>query len=265
MKKNFISCLMIYFWSLGFIWAQPPDQDFITNPNISDSALMAKVLGEKEDITLINEKLTKLESIISKHQERFGNTKNKKKVFRYLFNQVHRSFLKNYHNYSPENRFFEKGEYDCVSGSALLAYAFEKAGYKVEIHETPFHAYILIKLDSKDKILLESTSALSGFIDSENLISQLERQYTFANQQTKHPYHPSFNRKVSLRELMGLQMYNHAVWYFNQQKFEVAQQSLEKAHTLYQEDRIAALKQLCMNLLAYPQNSIVQEIKKLDK
>src|SRR5882672_5510402 len=45
------------------------------------------------------------------------------KLAKSLFNKAHRNFLKNYHAYATVNDVFEKGNYDCLSGTYFLSKA----------------------------------------------------------------------------------------------------------------------------------------------
>lgn len=272
MKHIFIFCLMFFFLKLGFTGAQPSNNlkmNASTYLDATHCALMIQTLGAQEDEKHIAQKFAQLANLLVKYQKKTSKTalgKNtSKKMLRYLFYHTHRLFLRRYRTHSPKNQFFAKGEYDCVSGSAWLAFVLKQTSYAVEIHETPFHVYLVVRLADGDRVLLESTNSVEGFIDNENQISLLEKEYTLAQSEGKQPYQKSFNHIIDFEELMGLQIYNQAVWYFNAQKFEKAQVLLEKAHTFYQVDRISALNALCLELLKYPQESIVQEIQKLEK
>ena len=52
------------------------------------------------------------------------------------------------------------------------------------------------------------------------------------------------NRVISIKELAGLENYNQAVYYFNQQKFDKSNTFLIRAFELYPTQRIQALMRL---------------------
>ncbi len=264
MRHLFISCLMFFFWNLSFVLAQSSDNLTISYSTYLDAAhyqFMIQTLSTEKDKTVIVQKFEKLSELLAKHKHRLEKKQTSKKALRYLFYQTHKLFLKKYRTYSPENQFFKKGMYDCVSGSAWLAFVCGQAGYAVEIHETAFHVYLLVRFSEKDRVLLESTNGLHGFIDNEDEISILEKNYTFIQSEGKQPQHRAFNHIIDFKQLLGLQVYNQAIWHFNQQKFEKAQAILEDAYKLYQEDRIMALAELCAELLKHPHKSIVQQLQ----
>ncbi len=259
MERKFIACLLIYFWSLGFSWAQPPDTsaDFLGD----DFTALVEILGKHEDNKLVLVKMNQLHYLIKAHQQKFEEKRFTTKAARHLFKKVHKTFLRKYAAYHQDNRFFAKGEYDCVSGSIIMAFAFQQVGYQIEIHETPFHVYLILRLPSRQRIMLESTNFLSGFITNSNLISELERQHTFDKEQGRHPLHPSFNRMIELRQLLGLQIYNRGVAYFNKQQFLQAKTLFEQALVFYQEDRIKAMLQLSLDLMQRPAHQVIEQLK----
>ncbi len=262
MERRFIACLLIYFWSLGFSWAQPPDTATTDSTLLgSDFYSFARVLGAHENSELVLSKMNQLHCLLNLHQQKFEGEKYTPKAARYLFKKVHKTFLKRYLAYRSDTHFFARGEYDCVSGSAMMALAFQQAGYQVEIHETPFHVYLILHLTSSQRIMLESTNAFSGFITDSDLISELQKQYTFDNKQEKHPSHPSFNRIISLRELLGLQIYNQGIACFNKQQFAKAKDLFQYALSFYQEDRIKAIHQLSSDLMTNPTHQVVEQLK----
>src|SRR6478736_5799138 len=58
------------------------------------------------------------------------------KLAKSLFNKAHRSFLKSYHAYATISDVFEKGNYDCLSGTYFLSRALTDLGIKHRIIET---------------------------------------------------------------------------------------------------------------------------------
>src|SRR5438105_12270621 len=83
------------------------------------------------------------------------------KTIRHLFNKAHRQFLKKYEAYASVEDIFEKGNYDCLSGTYFLSGALGALGIKHHIIETNYHIFLIAETN-RGEVLLESTDRFNG-------------------------------------------------------------------------------------------------------
>jgi tetratricopeptide (TPR) repeat protein len=178
--------------------------------------------------------------------------KNDKKA-KYVYDAIHKSFLNKYKESTSFEEVFYNGNYNCVSGSALYALAFEEIGIPYVIKEEPTHVY-LIAYPETERIKIETTTPVRGVLvlntsfkqqfvktlRDQKLISaqeyglrssdELFDQHYFANQES-----------VTLSNLAGIQYMNAAIERNNERKFEEAAQLMDKAYVLFPAPRTAYL------------------------
>ncbi len=146
------------------------------------------------------------------------------KTVKYIYKYIHDRFFKVYRFNNSFADIFTKGEYNCVSGSALYAMVFGEMDIPYQIIEAPQHVF-LFAYPSSHKIMIETTSARNGYkafndeyikrfvkylaeskliSDNElaaNSASELFNKYYFAQQ------------GIDLRALAGIQYGNYSVYY----------------------------------------------------
>ncbi|WP_051286999.1 hypothetical protein [Algoriphagus mannitolivorans] len=193
-----------------------------------------------------------LDELASKNQDEL-------KLLRQIFQKTHQRILKKYEIHSSFSATLNSGKYDCVSGSAALAILLDRYRIEYDIIETDYHVFLVAKIDGKE-IILESTLPVGGMITSPSEVANYLKSYTAANEAPLREFNQrlagpqvdykdnSIFRKVNLRELAGLQYYNHAIVQFNSQAFGKAVHQLSKAYLLYPSERIEGLRELSIDL-----------------
>ncbi|MFN3996210.1 hypothetical protein [Algoriphagus sp.] len=195
--------------------------------------------------------------------EDLDNKASKKKsdilFLRQIFERTHHKLLKKYEIHSSFNSMLTEGKFDCVSGTAALGLLLERYGYDFEIIETDHHVFILVSLGDQ-KVILESTFPIGGMIFSPAEVRKYLDSYKPAEFAQLKSYNQSlagteieFNdnsifKKVTLRQLAGLQYYNDAIVHFNSASFIEAVNQLSKAYLLYPSDRILGLRELSIDM-----------------
>ncbi len=172
-----------------------------------------------------------------------GNKRKKadhSRVIKRVFDEGRRRFLHSYDkNYPHFSQLFTGGSYNCVTGTALYAWALGRLGYAVQIHETASHAYLTVQTEH-NVYLLDATDPGSGFVTGAAAAGKRALWYT-GNELQKGT---SFNYIITFRQLCGLQYYNQGVVAFNTRDYDRSLACLQKALTLYpQSARIAELAQ----------------------
>jgi hypothetical protein len=199
--------------------------------------------------------------------------KSEPKKIKYIYEYVHKAFLKVYKLKNSFSDIFEKGEYNCVSASALYAVIFSKLGIAFQIMETPQHVY-LVALSNTEKILIETTSPEKGYYQfsddfikkyvtsllNSKIISKQESDTTTATRLFNKYYFSSEN--ISLIQLAGLQHNNFGLYYAEDKKYEESISEFKKAYFLYPCERNRfMLKSVLMYQIA---NSNYQDQKQVD-
>lgn len=178
---------------------------------------------------------------------------------RQIFQKSHQKLFRKYEQHSTFNAMLSEGRFDCVSGSAALGMLLERYGYHHDIIETDYHVFIVVNLDDK-KIIFESTLPVGGMITAPSEVEKYldaykPKELAVSNVPNQRLAGPEIDysdnaifRKVSLKELAGLQYYNDAIVHFNAQAFGQAVDQLSKAYLLYPSDRILGLRELSVDL-----------------
>ncbi|MEO6303559.1 MAG: hypothetical protein ABIP51_10325, partial [Bacteroidia bacterium] len=115
-----------------------------------------------------HQKINDCVKVLTKETEGLTNAKRIKFIYKY----VHQVFLKMYKLNNSFSDIFEKGEYNCVSASALYAIILKEIGIPCQIIEAPQHVFI-IAYPQTDKILIETTSPEKGyFVVNDNYVAK---------------------------------------------------------------------------------------------
>ncbi len=93
------------------------------------------------------------------------------KLAKSLFHKAHRNFLKSYHAYATVNDIFEKGIFDCLSGTYFLSKALTNLGIKHRIIETNYHIFLIAET-TEGEVLMESTDRYQGFVADRQKIEE---------------------------------------------------------------------------------------------
>lgn len=183
---------------------------------------------------------------------------------RYIFTKTHQYYLKKYEDHTSFSALFNKGSYNCLTGTILYSLILNHFHIAHEVIETNYHIFILAETN-QGKILLETTDPLHGFVDTP---SGIEKRINTYKKNTLYASNSKFNyyqfntdlfNSVSIKELHGLLFYNKAVDSYNHQKLQESVQYLIKAHTLYSSSRIDEFSQII--LLALQQSKMESAIK----
>lgn len=198
--------------------------------------LAADATMDEQKFNKINARLDAFLSNLKAGKSQFSSDK---KYLRWVYDQIRFEFFRQYLPYPRFDQIFSNGLYNCLSGTALYGLLLQQLGYTVEIHETAFHAYLIIKLPRKN-FLIDATDPANGFVTDRYSIKQREILYK-QTEMAKHQ--PFFNRIISFIELAGLQYYNEATLQYNQRHYVQSGKLLDKAYLLYsRSERISYLQ-----------------------
>lgn len=238
---------------------QPVNSDFssweLAYPETKKPVSIRLFVNEYEK----NTPLTNWEALQQELDQKAAKKLDSLALLRLIFQKTHQRLLKNYKQHSTVTDLLNQGNYDCVSGSALLGLLLDRYGYAYEIVETDYHVFLEVFLNGKT-VILESTLPVGGMITSSSAVSNYLAAYSsegglaarnisegLAGRRVNTADNTIF-RKVNLHELVGLQYYNEAIVHFNLQEYKKAIDLLNKALASYSSERIEGLKELSIDL-----------------
>jgi tetratricopeptide (TPR) repeat protein len=187
--------------------------------------------------------------------EKIQLKKNDKKT-RYVYDDIHRKFLKKYEEGNRFEEIFKNGFYNCVSASALYALAFNKLNIPYVIKEQPSHVY-LIAYPETDRIKVETTSPINGSqtIDAkfkEMYVKMLKEQKLISAQEYAmqdintlfDKFYFSDQEDITLLNLVGIQYMNDGLYQYNDHKYEESFAQIEKAYLFFPHEKTEYLLRL---------------------
>lgn len=235
--KVFFCIMLITFLGRGVYASTSPVASFALNDlNVILEAGPNKQYGQVMD--RIGEAL----STLDKKQRQY---KSQTDFAEYVYFFVHRKFLKNYVQFASLENTVVKGNYDCLTGTALYALFLSELDIDHVIVENNFHIYLLLYPGSEQEILLETTDPLYGFISDQTEVARLKEEYKAANAVSKAKVQLDINldRKLSGSELLGLLFYNQSVKMINLGDVDAAIDYAGLSSKYYNGERIIKLLQ----------------------
>ena len=184
------------------------------------------------------------------------------KMIKRTYYAVHRRKLYNFKANADFTDVFKKGEYNCVTASALVAYVFQEIGIDYSIRLAPGHVFVIAESGGK-KVYLETTDPINGFIrDNKYLESRLKKYVpevvwgSVSGTNTNGPEVESNDsfflnaKEITLQELAGIQFYNGGVSALEEKDFQLAFHYFRVANDIYENENSAlAMRIALMNLL----------------
>jgi hypothetical protein len=185
----------------------------------------------------------KVERELTRHirllKNKQSRSRNNEEFIETVFHKTQSKFFRSYEAYAQLDQMFEKGAYNCLSGTTLYALIFESLGYEVTIFETRYHSFLIASSDD-GPVLIESTDKINGVvkgvIEIQNRIdSYLNKESTQITPSSISPDRYIPIQKVTFMQLIGLHYLNKAVVNINIGRFKPAVEELSTAHILYPE------------------------------
>ncbi len=178
---------------------------------------------------------------------------SEEKTIRALHKQVHERFLTRYRALVDFNQIFVTGEYNCVSSTALFALVLEELGIPYYVQEQPGHVLIMAYPNTSN-ITVEMTTVQNAFVIPprkdvnravENLLElQLVTPKQIKSMTNVQVYDLFFNArsKLTIKQLVGIQLLNHAITAINNEQMETSLSYINKAERFYNEHRTTLVK-----------------------
>lgn len=213
----------------------------VTNfDNTNNIVSLLLISHDKENIYENSKAINSIDACVSKLKD-ITNGKNEVKKVKITYDYVHKEFLKVYKLKNSFADIFSKGEYNCVSASALYAVIFEKLGIPYKVIDAPRHVY-LIAYPNTHKILIESTNPENGYFQfNETYINQYVKslfntKFISQDEYEKYSANDLFNKyyfnssDLTIKDLISLQYSNYAVYYNDDKNYKEAINEIKKAY-----------------------------------
>jgi len=189
-----------------------------------------------------------LTSFLERMARRQKRYQSEERFVRYLFYKIHNKYLKQYRQQADFYELMDQGVYDCVTAASLYSLALAALNIQHSIEELPYHVYLTVETrDTQKTILLETTDNFQGFVNTQEDIAKRINSYSKpGNQDESEHYHYDFDidHSISLKQLIGLNYFNKAVFLYNNRKIEKAGSLLSVAKNLYPGKRMDAFEAL---------------------
>jgi hypothetical protein len=169
--------------------------------------------------------------------------KNNEKAIKAIFREIHDNLLSKYTTESRFERLLDKGEYNCVTASALYALAFERYHIPYQLRSTTSHVYVIAN-PGPDQLIIESTDPIGGafkysdaykksYIDlqlKQKMISKEEYNQATTEELFQKYFYTSDT--INLKQLIGYHYYNDGLSLLSNEQYEPAVNQLKKAYYL---------------------------------
>jgi hypothetical protein len=225
-----------------------------------------------DDVVASSSGLAKFVSIIEERKTAF---KSDLSFLHYLFYKTHNRFLKHYEEYAPFNELLSRGNYNCLTGTALYALLLDRLGYDFSIVETNYHIFLIVN-SGTEKVLFEATDPQHGFVSNQYTVNERIHHYqqnlqARAGEKGKihYQYRSAVYNHVTMKQLTGLLYYNLAVRAYNQQKLTASVDLLKQAVDTYTSPRIEEFSSILLltieesNLEVSEKQAYIRQLKYL--
>ena len=254
MKAYLISFLLLFVVLVNQHAAGFGDGNWVTEskPNkvsVDDFSSDDFVSHWSQNHALFRKLVTRLEKDYKRYE---GHTR----FLKSLYFRTEMYLLEEYQQYSLLEDVMQEGKFDCVSGSLLLASLLDRFDIPYKIMETSHHVFLIVE-QGGEKIILESTGGMDGYISSPSQVKDYLSLYRVDQIQRlnlnprvrefESILSPSIYREISISQLKGLEHFNRAIFYNNEGNLSAAIDQLEEAKRYYPCDRVIAMDHLLKN------------------
>ena len=199
----------------------------------------------------------RIESVIQQLDKLDINSKSEAKKIKAIYKTIHDEFLKKYELENNFNEIFQTGNYNCLSATALYSIILEKYNIPYVIKKAPKHVFLMTYPNSS-KILIETTDPVKGYFQyNEQMIANYvdhmkrnkmisEEEFMTKSQAELFEKYFMKDENIGLKQLVGLQYYNLAIYEYEKEKYLEALENIQKAYLFYPSE---GTKYIMKNLL----------------
>ena|SRR6056297_3234101 len=149
-------------------------KDYFNNNDKFDymeKILIANGITTKKTMTAYKKEINKIYSEVSTN----FNDGNKIKLARYIFDYLHRNYLKEYKNHAYNlKHIFVNEQYNCVSSTILNNLILHKFDYNPKMVLTRDHTYTILNINNKEIFIENTTKNGFNYVNNPNLTNKEE-------------------------------------------------------------------------------------------
>lgn len=256
-RSGFLACIFL-LWGITVLASAPaelsaksfPADDTVQQETLISQEMFSLFLGVNTQISAeeLEAHMHDIEAFTRKLAKRQSRYRSEKQFLEYAFYKIHNRYMKRYSEHTDLYDLLDKGEYDCITGTAFYGLILDALDIRYTIKELPYHVYLLVQLqDEEGTVLLESTDARAGFVEDPERIHEMMALYAQDIQSDKadhYRYNFEINSEIDLKQLAALNYYNEAIVYYNAHNLSQATHYLNYAAQLYPARRMQTLRML---------------------
>jgi len=224
-----------------------------TTPDYLKMAIAVNPLSNNNDLLKVKEKV---KNEVEKLKIKIATIKKPAAQLKFIFDDVQKTFLKQYTLEADFTDMFLSGNYNCLTATILYALLLDDLSIKYTVKFAPGHVYLVVK-GNELQYIFETTDPFGGFIELnrnvQNTVSQGMRvaQYILSENQKKQTstlIENYFNRlnKYDIKGLIGYQYVNVVVQRMNKNDLINAFYYAEKAKIFTPLDDLTNLSNLLL-------------------
>jgi hypothetical protein len=223
----------------------------VTDPASAPEGKLAYYVNLYSTVGTPSKESADLVAFVEKLEQKQSSFRHTNDFLEFIFNKTHQKFLKNFSEYASFPEMLDKGNYNCLTGTALYALLLDHFDVPYKIIETNYHIFLLAQTD-KGPILFETTDPANGFVTNNEAIKERIARYrqnsiqTSGSSKTHYRYNFNLYKVVNLDEVLGLLYYNLSIVAFNAKDLNLAIDHLGKAIELYQSPRIEEFSKIIL-------------------
>lgn len=216
------------------------------------------------DVQLADEYKSRYQSLFNRISiSKYLKKPNDKKIQK-LYQDVHDVLFEKYEMKNTFDQVFSSGIYNCVSGTALYALLFNELNIPYSIIEKPTHVY-LMAYPNQEEILVETTDPSGAFLSFNEkfrvaAVEQLKASKLVSEEDVRsksvdaifQEFYSS-DQSIDIRQLVGLQYLNDALYNMDAGRLNYAYEQLEKAYFLYPKENLGMML-IIMNIQLLEEN-----------
>ncbi len=252
--------------SIGEIYVQAEPSSLSSEHPIHQFIISEKLTNQRADTKALSDNY---DQIIHKLERIRFRKKSDLSFLRSIFYRVHKNSLVDYSKMATMDETLMKGEFGCLTGTALYALILDHFGFEYNIIELTNHVYVQVEIEER-LVIMESTLPEDGLMRLKQEISTSMEQEgldprniraltTVGGGSDEWDLVDGYN-KITIKELSGLQYFNEAVRLYKQEEYTKAMEMINVAYKRYPSKRNEKLMQLVINkILKY--DLIKEEVK----
>lgn len=186
----------------------------------------------------------KLNEFYAKNKETLSQT-SKTKTYKYLHKEIQKTFFTKFVDSAQLPHLYRKGEYNCLMGTSIYTYFFQKMKVPYQVMEVPGHVYVKTNINGKE-INFETTmpkeqgTYIVSVEEKQKFVDQLlESKIISSEDLVKKGYEKCYKDYwydtsfLSMKSLAGMAYFNSASFAFENKNYNKAIEQYEKCKLFY--------------------------------